>query len=927
MAARLAVTMLTGGLSRGDRRALAVLLAIPVVVFVVPALFGHPIVNADNEIQNLPLRALAGADLRHGRLPLWDPYIWSGSPLLGGLNAGALYPFTWLFAFMPVLAAWTVNLMVVYITAAVGTYAFLRQQALRPVSAGFAAASFAFAGSMSAQMVHIGIVQGASWIPWMLLLEQRIAHRLLNRTDPSRSAPRPSVWGPVTVLGMLGGLVLLTGEPRGMADAAVVVGLAALWHLVTGHAPWKARARFLTSFVMATLLAAALGAVQLIPGWSFISDSQRAQSTVAFFGTGSLPVRWSLLMFVPDLMGGTGIHQPAFFSNYNLPEVTGYVGLLPLMAAGGLLARSFGRRRHEQAPRWIPWFGLVIVGMVLSYGQYTPLGPFLAHLPFFGILRLQSRNLVVADLGLCVLLAYWLEIVLPMPSGRLPRRVTRIATIVPATAVAVICLVALVWPAPFEEWLGVAANAAHLGRGLAPSLALALALAVAAIAVGLGYGHLQPRTRTRVFGALMALDLLIFTVTSVPAMSLEFTTAQIPSPSSAVAVAAGTRFAVFDPGNEYLAQFSSLGQNDLNTLVNTPSVEGYGSLTDNGYQTATGTRTHNTLNPCALAEGAFVALDLGTLLTVANDLMQTAGTPSPTLSSIPDTSCPVAAPASPTRVWWFGRPLSVVTATVVYPSDVPTPSVTRVGLLSETGGTDWTPATVTSGGNELTIHFAAPVVGSGLVLAGPGSARATDATTVTIAGGGGYVMNGFLQSALRDASFHFHGYRNGIAVFRTTETGPPVFLRPRQTARTSSRAATVGTTRRVATTSWGRETDDVTVHRPATLVRSEAFSVGWQARVLDITTERAVTLPVIRVGLIQGVQLAPGHYTVTWAYRPMSVTVGFFCTLAGTILVVGAGALWFGRRRRVSGEARPYGGFPTSGATTRAGPGHRPPRS
>jgi hypothetical protein len=919
----------TDGLSRGDRRALTVLLAIPVVVFVVPALFGHAIVNADNGIQNLPLRALAGADLRHGRLPLWNPYIWSGSPLLGGLNAGALYPFTWLFAFMPVLAAWTVNLVVVYITAAVGMYAFLRQQALRPVSAGFAAASFAFAGSMSAQMVHIGIVQAASWIPWMLLLEQRIAHRLLNRTDPNGTDPTPSVWGPVTVLGMLGGLVLLTGEPRGMADAAAVVGLAALWHLVTGHASWTARARFLASFVMATILAASLGAVQLIPGWSFISDSQRAQSTVAFFGTGSLPVRWSLLMFVPDLMGGTGIHQPTFFSNYNLSEVTGYVGLVPLMAASGLLARSFGRRRHQQAPRWIPWFGLVIVGMVLSYGQYTPLGTFLAHLPFFGILRLQSRNIVIADLGLCVLLAYWLELVLPMPSDRIRRRVIRIATIVPAVAVAVTCLVALVWPAPFEEWLGVSANVAHLGRGLAPSLALALALAVAAIAVGLGLGHLKPRARTRALGALIVVDLLIFTVTSVPALSLEFTTAQIPTPSSAVPVVDGTRFAVFDPSNEYLSQFSSLGQNDLNTLVNTPSVEGYGSLTDNGYQTATGTRTRNTLNPCALAEGAFVPLDLGTLLTVTDDLMQAAGKPAATISSIPDTSCPVSAPASPTRVWWFGRSLSVVTATVVFPADAPAPSVKRVGLLSGTGRTDWTRATVTSGGDELNIHFPAPAVGSGLVLGGSGSSRATDATTVTTAGGGHYVMNGFLQSALRDASFHFRGYRKGIAVFRTTVTGPPVFLLPPKSAgtKTASQPASVGTARRVATTSWGRETDTVTVHRPATLVRSEAFSVGWQARVLDTTTERAVTLPVIRVGLVQGVRLAPGHYTVTWAYRPTSVTVGFFCTLAGTFVVVGAGVLWLWRRRRISWGARPHGGFPTSEATTRARPAHPPPLS
>ena len=83
----------------------------------------------------------------------------------------------------------------VYVTTAVGTYAFLRQQSLRPFSSGFAAASFAFAGSMSAQMVHIGIVQGASWIPWMLLVEQRLAGQLLDsepgaRYTAGRSAAR-----------------------------------------------------------------------------------------------------------------------------------------------------------------------------------------------------------------------------------------------------------------------------------------------------------------------------------------------------------------------------------------------------------------------------------------------------------------------------------------------------------------------------------------------------------------------------------------------------------------------------------------------------------------------------------------------------------------------------------------------------------------
>ena len=55
----------------------------------------------DNFIQNFPLRVLAGQDLIHGHLPLLNPYIFAGAPLLGGFNAGAAYPLTWLFAILP----------------------------------------------------------------------------------------------------------------------------------------------------------------------------------------------------------------------------------------------------------------------------------------------------------------------------------------------------------------------------------------------------------------------------------------------------------------------------------------------------------------------------------------------------------------------------------------------------------------------------------------------------------------------------------------------------------------------------------------------------------------------------------------------------------------------------------------------------------
>ena len=84
-----------------------------------------------------------------------------------------------------------------------------------------------------------------------------------------------------------------------------------------------------------------------------------------------------------------------------------------------------------------------------------------------------------------------------------------------------------------------------------------------------------------------------------------------------------------------------------------------------------------------------------------------------------------------------------------------------------------------------------------------------------------------------------------------------------------------------------------------TLVRSEAFASGWQAAVRDVTTGRTRTLRVVRVGLVEGVHLGAGTYTVVWTYRPVSVTAGLLCTLVAVALLAVAGVTWLGSRRRL----------------------------
>jgi len=68
----------------GDVIAVIVLVALPTVIFGVSALLGHALMPGDDQTQNLPLRILAGSQIRAGHLPLFNPYIWSGAPLLAG---------------------------------------------------------------------------------------------------------------------------------------------------------------------------------------------------------------------------------------------------------------------------------------------------------------------------------------------------------------------------------------------------------------------------------------------------------------------------------------------------------------------------------------------------------------------------------------------------------------------------------------------------------------------------------------------------------------------------------------------------------------------------------------------------------------------------------------------------------------------------
>jgi len=887
-------------LRSSDRRAVALLVGIPLVAFVVPALFGHPAIAGDNLIQNFPLRALSGDLIRHGHLPLWNQFVWSGSPLLGGLNAGSLYPGTLAFVVLPAVAAWVVNLLAAYWAGALGLYLLLRQFRLTPLPALLAAATYAFAGAMTGQMVHLPIVQGMGWIPLMILGQVRLAWALFGTGpagEPTRGRSSPWPW--VALLAAAMGLVLLTGEPRGIAEAEVVAPMVALWLVLRsygGTVGVRQRLAYVGWSVLGAIWAIALGLVQLLPGWSFINASQRASETYTFFGAGSLHPQWSVLLLVPNLFGGSGLlRQPTFFNSYNLPEVTGYVGLLPLVALFALGTRTFGRHRDPRSRDWGLWMLLAGFGLLASWGSYTPLGHLFWHIPLFGKTRLQSRNLGIVDLGLAAMLGYWLDGVV--------RDWRRWVAAVPALAAATCCVVAIAVPGPLESAFDFSGGGnAVLGRDLSWWFVAQLLVAGSAAALVLGQPRLSSGAWRHGVAILVAVDLALFSLSSASGFVPGHPSFQ-PSRAQAAAVL-GTRgrFAIYDTTGQNLQVLSAIGQPDLNAFTGLPSVQGYGSIVESGYGNETGAHFLDTFDPCALARGVFDPLRLATLLTLPQFLApQVVAGRSAQLPVPPAGQSASACPGAPspgtaaTRSLYLGQVLDVSTVSVVleHPGGHRGRAAPRIGVVGIDGRTSWPNASVVATGDGWTARFARARPGVGIVVVGAGGT--VSARSSVVAMGGTYSFDGVLQDAVGQAGWRYVGLWQGFVRFDRLHVRPPVWLAGSPRARV----------RQLSVGADGSVLVAVSAPEPVVVVRSEAYQKGWHVDAVPVGGGPTRSLPVVADGLVQEVHVPAGSYLLTFRYRASGLTLGLLgSSLAlGGFVVLGIVA-W---RRRVRSRPVPTG--------------------
>ena len=365
----------------------AALILLPLVYFFSAVTGEATLAPGDGWTQIFGIRVLIGQMIGSGQLPLWNPYIFAGMPLLASIQPGALYPPTWLFAVLSPQAAMNAMVISTYHVALIGAYLYARRIGTTRIGAMITGVAFAFGGFMIAHLGHPNRIAAAAHLPWILLAIEALYQRLQWR------------WASLGALFVA--LQIFAGEPQMTFYTALVAGAYSLFSLCLREEREK-RLRFAFGIAATAVCGALLSAIQLLPVREMLRHSERAQIPYEYFAGFSFPPQHFFSLLLPWFFGGSEqeFFHVKYWGRWTPTEITGYVGMLTWLLA---LIAVFAARRGRSLV-WF-WTGCAMVALLLALGDFLPFGfnHLLYRIPVYNLFRASGRHLFEFTFAIAVL--------------------------------------------------------------------------------------------------------------------------------------------------------------------------------------------------------------------------------------------------------------------------------------------------------------------------------------------------------------------------------------------------------------------------------------------------------------------------------------------------------------------------------------------
>ncbi len=415
------------------------------LVYYLPVTLGQKVfVEGDIFWLHFPIRTELARALAEGRLPLWTPYIQAGLPLLAEGQAGALYPLNLLLhSLLPVATALSYVTLFNLAWASVGMYLLVRSCGLGVPGALLAGFVFGANGVMVARVSHSDVLTVASWLPWLMLFQQKYWQAKVDGQKtihwfllacfsiglqflggaPQREAHNVATFA---LFGMFGPLLWSRQETTSAKDAII------------SAARWLPRATLTTASTV--IVGIGIGAIQLLPTAELVGFSTRGpEMGKAFFTSFSLGPSALTQFIAPfEVLGQPSASNMEFWA---------YLGVLPI-----LLALFAPWLRRDARTVLLALFALVSLSLAL--GGSNPLYDLFYYVPLINRFRVPARFLFLFAFAAALLAATaFEELQKHLREDCENKRILRAFGIV--LALTTIGVVFLEYSQPLETWMQV----------------------------------------------------------------------------------------------------------------------------------------------------------------------------------------------------------------------------------------------------------------------------------------------------------------------------------------------------------------------------------------------------------------------------------------------------------------------------------------
>jgi hypothetical protein len=337
----------------------------------------------DLDTEYYPWRVFASEALRNGHIPLWNPFLYFGSPFFANPETALLYPLNWIHLFLPVATAINLIVAVHIFLAGANFYFWMAFRRIQPFAAVVAATCFMLSGPVFCHVWagHLSNLASMAWAPLVFLSLDGLF------------TERP--WH-FCLLGMAAvALQILAGHTQYLFFTSLI----ASFYFLLKFSTEKKQRRPVFAFIIIYVGAVALTAIQLLTTADSVTTEAVRSSGMDFQSA-------SIFSLAPE--GIIDLLVPGFFGNMKVFPYWGrnfFWEMCVFFSITGFIFAIYGACVAEVKTRWLGCLTIYLC-VILALGKHTPLYYWCYKvIPMFDHFRGPSKFIFQASLFFCSFIA------------------------------------------------------------------------------------------------------------------------------------------------------------------------------------------------------------------------------------------------------------------------------------------------------------------------------------------------------------------------------------------------------------------------------------------------------------------------------------------------------------------------------------------